>query len=177
MKTIVVGVTGSIAAYKAADLVSQLVKGGYEVHVTMTPAACQFITPLTLQTLSRHNVVTDPFDITGEWRPGHIALADQSDLLIVAPASANTIAALAHGFANSYLTEIALATRAPILIAPAMNGKMWEHPATKENTATLSERGVHFVGPSSGLLACGYEGVGRMSPVEDIVARAAQILA
>ncbi len=177
MKTIVIGVTGSIAAYKAADLTSQLVKLGYEVHVTMTPAACQFITPLTLQTLSRHNVVTDPFAITGEWRPGHIALADQADLLIVAPASANTIAALAHGFANNYLTEIALATRAPILLAPAMNGKMWEHPATKENTAKLSERGVHFVGPASGLLACGYEGVGRMSPVEDIVARAAQILA
>lgn len=177
MKTIVVGVTGSIAAYKAADLVSQLVKRAFEVHVTMTPAACQFITPLTLQTLSRHNVVTDPFAITGEWQPGHIALADKADLLIVAPASANTIAALAHGFANTYLTEIALATRAPILIAPAMNGKMWEHPATQENIAKLRERGVHFVGPSEGLLACGYEGVGRLCPVDDIVARAAELLA
>jgi phosphopantothenoylcysteine decarboxylase len=177
MKTIVVGVTGSIAAYKAADLVSQLVKRGYEVHVTMTPAACHFITPLTLQTLSRHNVVTDPFAITGEWQPGHIALADKADLLIVAPASANTIAALAQGLANTYLAEIALATLAPILIAPAMNGKMWEHPATKENTAKLRTRGVHFVGPSEGLLACGYEGVGRLCPVEDIVARAVQLLA
>ena len=176
MKTIVVGVTGSIAAYKAADLVSQLVKLGHDVHVTMTEAACHFITPLTLQTLSRHNVVIDPFAVTGEWQPGHIALADRADLLIVAPASANTLAALAHGFANNYLTEIALATRAPILVAPAMNGKMWEHPATRENIAKLRERGVQFVGPSEGLLACGYEGIGRLCPVEEIVARAAEIL-
>lgn len=177
MKTIVLGVTGSIAAYKAADLVSQLVKRGCDVHVTMTEAACQFVTPLTLQTLSRNNVVTDPFAITGQWQPGHIALADKADLLIVAPASANTIAALAHGFANNYLTEIALATRAPILLAPAMNGKMWDHPATRENVEKLRSRGVQFVGPSEGLLACGYEGLGRLCPVEDIVARALEILA
>lgn len=177
MKTIIVGVTGSIAAYKAADLVSQLTKKGHEVHVTMTDAACAFITPLTLQTLSRHNVVTDPFDLTGEWKPGHIALADQADLLLVAPASANTIAALAHGFANNYLTEIALATRAPILIAPAMNGKMWEHPATQENVEKLKSRGVEFIGPEAGLLACGYEGLGRLWPVDGIVARAQELLA
>ena len=177
MKTIVVGVTGSIAAYKAADLTSQLVKRGHEVHVTMTPAACHFITPLTLQTLSRHNVVTDPFAIDGDWQPGHIALADKADLLIVAPASANTIAALAHGLANSYLTEIALATRAPILVAPAMNGKMWEHPATRENVAKLRERGVHFVGPAEGVLACGYEGIGRLCTVDEILARAEELLA
>ena len=170
MKTIIVGVTGSIAAYKAADLVSQLVKKGHEVHVTMTDAARAFITPLTLQTLSRHNVVTDPFALTGEWEPGHIALADKADLLLVAPASANTLAALAHGFANNYLTEIALATRAPILIAPAMNGKMWEHPATQENVEKLKSRGVQFIGPEAGLLACGYEGLGRLWPVDGIVA-------
>jgi phosphopantothenoylcysteine synthetase/decarboxylase len=177
MKTILVGVTGSIAAYKAADLVSQLTKKGYEVHVTMTDAARAFITPLTLQTLSRHNVVTDPFALTGTWEPGHIALADKADLLLVAPASANTIAALAHGFANNYLTEIALATRAPILIAPAMNGKMWEHPATRENVETLKSRGVQFIGPEAGLLACGYEGIGRLWPVDGIVARAEELLA
>lgn len=177
MKTIVVGVTGSIAAYKAADLTSQLVKRGHEVHVTMTPAACHFITPLTMQTLSRHNVVTDPFAIDGDWQPGHIALADKADLLIVAPASANTIAALAHGLANSYLAEIALATRAPILVAPAMNGKMWEHPATRANVATLRERGVHFVGPAEGVLACGYEGIGRLCTVDEILAHAAELLA
>jgi len=177
MKTIVVGVTGSIAAYKAADLVSQLVKRGYEVHVTMTQAACAFITPLTLQTLSRHSVVTDPFAITGQWEPGHIALADKADLLLVAPASANTLAALAHGFANNYLTEIALATRAPILVAPAMNGKMWEHPATRENVEKLAARGVQFIGPEAGLLACGYEGIGRLWPVDGILARVDELLA
>ena len=177
MKTIIVGVTGSIAAYKAADLVSKLVKRDYDVHVTMTPAACEFITPLTLQTLSRHNVVTDPFALTGQWEPGHIALADKADLLLVAPASANTIAALAHGFANNYLTEIALATRAPILIAPAMNGKMWEHPATQENVEKLRARGVQFIGPEEGLLACGYEGIGRLWPVDGIVKRVAELLA
>ena len=177
MKTIVVGVTGSIAAYKAADLVSQLVKRGYEVHVTMTQAACAFITPLTLQTLSRHPVVTDPFALTGQWEPGHIALADKADLLLVAPASANTLAALAYGLANNYLTEIALATRAPILIAPAMNGKMWEHPATRENVEKLRARGVQFIGPEEGLLACGYEGIGRLWPVDGIVARALELLA
>jgi len=176
MKTIVVGVTGSIAAYKAADLVSKLVKRGYEVHVTMTAAACAFITPLTLQTLSRHNVVTDPFALTGQWEPGHIALADKADLLLVAPASANTIAALAHGFANNYLTEIALATRAPLLVAPAMNGKMWDHPATRENVEKLRSRGVQFIGPEAGLLACGYEGLGRLWPVDDIVAQAEKML-
>jgi phosphopantothenoylcysteine synthetase/decarboxylase len=170
MKTIIVGVTGSIAAYKAADLVSQLTKKGHDVHVTMTAAAREFITPLTLQTLSHHNVVTDPFDLTGEWKPGHIALADQADLPPAAPASAHTIAALAHGFANNYLTEIALATRAPILIAPAMNGKMWEHPATQENVEKLKSRGVQFIGPEAGLLACGYEGLGRLWPVDGIVA-------
>ena len=177
MKTIVVGVTGSIAAYKAADLVSKLVKRGFDVHVTMTGAASAFITPLTLQTLSRNNVVTDPFALTGQWEPGHIALADKADLLLIAPASANTIAALAHGLANNYLTEIALATRAPILIAPAMNGKMWEHAATQENVEKLRSRGVQFIGPEEGLLACGYEGIGRLWPVDEIVARAAEMLA
>ena len=177
MKTIIVGVTGSIAAYKAADLVSQLVKKGHEVHVTMTDAASAFITPLTLQTLSRHNVVTDPFALSGTWEPGHIALADKADLLLIAPASANTLAALAHGFANNYLTEIALATRAPILIAPSMNGKMWEHPATQENVGKLKSRGVQFIGPEAGLLACGYEGIGRLWPVDGIVARVEELLA
>ena len=177
MKTIIVGVTGSIAAYKAADLVSQLTKKGYDVHVTMTDAASAFITPLTLQTLSRHNVVTDPFALSGTWEPGHIALADKADLLLIAPASANTLAALAHGFANNYLTEIALATRAPILIAPAMNGKMWEHPATQENVEKLKSRGVQFIGPEAGLLACGYEGIGRLWPVDGIVARVEELLA
>src|ERR1043166_3435689 len=124
-KTIVVGVPGSIAAYKAADLVSKLVKQRHEVFVVMTSGAQQFITPLTLQTLSKNPVMTSVFDEKEGWRPGHIELADRADLLVIAPATANVIAELAHGLASSPLTEITLATLAPMLIAPAMNGKMW----------------------------------------------------
>jgi len=176
MKTIVVGVTGSIAAYKAADLVSKLVKRGHEVHVAMTPAALHFITPLTLQTLSRNPVMLDSFKREG-WEPGHIYLADRADLLLIAPATANTVSDLAHGRASNPLTEIALATLAPVLVAPAMNGKMWLHPATCDNVALLRSRGVQFIGPEEGRLACGYEGIGRLWPVEDIIVRAEEILA
>jgi phosphopantothenoylcysteine synthetase/decarboxylase len=169
---IVVGVTGSIAAYKAADLVSKLVKGGAEVHVVMTAGAQKFVAPLTFQTLSRNPVVTDVFDGTTGWKPGHIDLADRATLLLVAPATANIIAELACGLAGNPISEIALATRAPSLIAPAMNGKMWSHPATQQNVATLKSRGVEFVGPEEGLLACGYEGLGRLWNVDGIVERA-----
>lgn len=175
MKTIIVGVTGSIAAYKAADLVSKLVKRGHDVHVAMTKGAQEFITPLTFRTLSRNAVLTDVFEREG-WRPGHIDLADRAHLMIVAPASANTIAELAHGMASNPLTEIALATLAPMLIAPAMNGKMWHHPATQHNVTVLQGRGVHFIGPEEGMLACGYEGAGRLWPVDGIIERAEAIL-
>ena len=175
-RTILVGVTGSIAAFKAADLVSKLVKRGHEVHVVMTAAAAEFITPLTLRTLSRNPVLSSVFDETDSWRPGHIDLADRAHLFLIAPATANTIAALAHGLAHDALTEIALATEAPLLIAPAMNGKMWKHPATQANIAILQTRGVHFIGPEEGLLACGYEGLGRLWNVDEIIARAEQLL-
>lgn len=173
---VIVGVTGSIAAYKAADLVSKLVKGGCEVHVVMTPSAQRFITPLTLQTLSRHAVLGEPEDVEG-WKPGHIELADRAQLLLIAPATANVIAELAGGLANHLLGEIALATLAPVLLAPAMNGKMWQHPATQQNVATLKSRGVEFIGPEEGLLACGYEGLGRLWNVEAIAARAIELSA
>ncbi len=176
MKTIIVGVTGSIAAYKAADLVSKLVKRGHEVHVAMTSGAREFVTPLTFQTLSRNPVLTDVF-ARNDWRPGHIDLADRANLLLVAPATANTLADLAHGTAANPLTEIALATLAPVLIAPAMNGKMWLHAATQANAETLRSRGVHFIGPEEGMLACGYEGVGRLWNVDGIVTRAEELLA
>lgn len=176
-KTIVVGITGSIAAYKAADLVSRLVKRGHTVFVAMTHGAQQFITPLTLQTLSRNPVLTSVFAEQGSWQPGHIALADRADLLLIAPASANILAELAHGFAGNPISEIALATLAPLLIAPAMNGKMWEHPATLANVQTLRARGAQFIGPEEGLLACGYEGIGRLWGVEEIASRADQVLA
>lgn len=169
-RTIIVGITGSIAAYKAADLVSKLGKAGYQVFVTMTAAAQEFITPLTLQTLSKNPVLKGTFESQSDWRPNHIELADKADLLLVAPASANSIAELAHGLASNPLTEIALATRAHVLIAPAMNGKMWMHPATQHNVTLLKQRGVEFIGPEEGMLACGYEGVGRLWNIDGIVA-------
>jgi phosphopantothenoylcysteine synthetase/decarboxylase len=138
----------------------------------MTKGAMEFITPLTLQTLSRNPVTTNIFDEKETWNPGHIELADKADLLLIAPATADIIAKLAHGFADDSLTAIALATKAPLLIAPAMNGKMWLHPATVANVEVLRQRGADFIGPEEGMLACGYEGIGRLWPVDEIVARA-----
>ena len=173
-KNIVLGVTGSIAAYKAADLASLLVKQGCELHVVMTKDAQHFITPLPFKTLSRHAVVTDLYDEEEGWKPTHIRLADEADLLLIAPATANIIARLAHGIADDALTCIALALnpRAKVLFAPAMNGKMWLHPATQQNVATLKSRGAEFIGPEEGLLSCGYEGLGRLWPVEKVAQRA-----
>jgi phosphopantothenoylcysteine decarboxylase len=170
--TIILGVTASIAAYKAADIASKLTKQDRSVHVVMTAGATQFITPLTLQTLSRHPVTTSIFDEKSSWHPGHIELADSADLLLIAPATADIIARLAHGFADDALTAIALATAAPLLIAPAMNGKMWLHAATVANVELLRQRGAAFIGPEEGMLACGYEGIGRLWPVDEIVAKA-----
>jgi phosphopantothenoylcysteine synthetase/decarboxylase len=168
---IVLGVSGSIAAYKAADLTSQLRKLGAEVFVVMTDGAAKFITPLTLQTLSRHPVSTDLWAEGNGWQPGHVELADKADLLVVAPATANVIAQFAQGLAADELSSLYLVCRAPVLIAPAMNGKMWTHPATVANVTTLKGRGVEFIGPEEGMLACGYEGIGRLWPVEGIVER------
>jgi phosphopantothenoylcysteine decarboxylase len=177
VKCVMLGVTGSIAAYKSAELASLLVKQGHQVFVVMTHDATEFITPLTLQTLSKNPVTTSFFDEKENWRPGHIELADRANLLLIAPATANIIAELAHGLANHPLAAIALATRAPILLAPAMNGKMWEHPATKANVELLKSRGVEFIGPEEGMLACGYEGLGRLWNVNDIAFRAEFLLA
>jgi phosphopantothenoylcysteine decarboxylase len=176
-KSIVLGVTGSIAAYKSAELASLLVKQGHDVFVVMTHDATEFITPLTLQTLSKNPVTTSFYDEKENWRPGHIELADRADLLLIAPATAHIIAELAHGLASHPLAAIALATRAQILLAPAMNGKMWEHPATKENVEKLKTRGVELIGPEEGMLACGYEGVGRLWQVNDIAFRVEFLLA
>lgn len=175
-KTIVLGVTGSIAAYKSAELTSLFVKQGHEVFVVMTHDATEFITPLTLQTLSKNPVMTSFYDEKENWRPGHIQLADRANLLVIAPATANVIAELAHGLAGHPLAAIALATRAQILVAPAMNGKMWENPATTENVVKLKKRGVEFIGPEEGMLACGYEGLGRLWKVDDIAFRAQFLL-
>ena len=177
-RNIVLGVTGSIAAYKAADLTSQLARQGCEVQVVMTADALHFITPLPFKTLSRHPVVTDLYDEEEGWKPTHIKLADEADLLLIAPATANVLAKLAHGLADDALTCIALALnpKAKILLAPAMNGKMWLHPATQHNVATLKSRGAEFIGPEEGLLSCGYEGLGRLWPVDAVARRALELL-
>ncbi len=175
-KSIVLGVTGSIAAYKSAEVASLLLKQGHEIFVVMTQDATEFISPLTLQTLSKNPVTTSFYDEKESWRPGHIDLADRANLLLIAPATAHIIAELAHGQAGHPLAAIALATRAPILIAPAMNGKMWQHHATQENVEKLKARGVEFVGPEEGMLACGYEGLGRLWKVNDIAFRAEFLL-
>jgi len=177
-KKIILGVTGSIAAHKAVDIASSLTKQGCDVNVVMTKDALHFITPLPFKTLSRHPVITDLYDEEEGWKPAHIDLADEADLLLIAPATANIIAKLAHGLADDALTCIALALRpeAKILIAPAMNGKMWLHPATQQNVATLKSRGVEFIGPDAGLLSCGYEGLGRLWVVEQIVERVGKLL-
>ena len=175
-KNIVLGVGGSIASYKAADLTSRLAQDGFEVHVVMTLSATEFVAPLTFQTLSRNPVTTGIFDEKESWHPGHIALADDADMLLIAPATANLVAKLACGIADDALTSIALATRAPLVIAPAMNGKMWHHPATQENVERLKSRGALFIGPGEGLLACGYEGTGRLWEVAGIVEAVKKIL-
>lgn len=175
-KQIVLGITGSIAAYKAADLVSQLRKREAEVHPVLTKGGAKFITPLTLQTLARRPVAGDLWDEGNGWQPGHVELADKADLLVVAPATADVIAQFAHGLAPDYLSSLHLVARCPILIAPAMNGKMWQHPATVANVAVLRERGVEFIGPEEGMLACGYEGIGRLWPTEGILERIETLL-
>jgi len=175
-RKIILGVTGSIAAYKAADLVSQLHKLGAEVYPVMTVAAQKFITPLTLQTLARNPVAADLWNEANGWQPGHVELADKADLFLVAPATADVIAQFAHGLAPDYLSSLYLVCRAPVLIAPAMNGKMWTHPATVANVAALRARGTEFIGPEEGMLACGYEGIGRLWPVEGIVERVVKLL-
>lgn len=177
-KTIVLGVTGSIAAYKAADLASHLAKKDCEVHVVMTADAIRFITPITFKTLTRRPVVTDLYDEEEGWKPAHIKLADAADLLLVAPATANLLAKMALGLADDALTCIALALnpRAKILLAPAMNGKMWLHPATQQHVRSLRERGAEFIGPEEGMLSCGYEGIGRLWDVTKIAQRALEML-
>jgi phosphopantothenoylcysteine decarboxylase/phosphopantothenoylcysteine decarboxylase/phosphopantothenate--cysteine ligase len=169
---IVLGITGSIAAYKAADLASQLVKQGHTVNAVMTRSATEFLAPLTLQTLTRNPVIVCLEDEKQSWKPGHIDLADQADLFLVAPATANAIGNFANGLAPDPLTSLylALPRDTAVLIAPAMNGKMWLHPATQRNVLTLKGDGCRFVGPAEGDLACGYEGIGRLCPVEEILA-------
>src|SRR5215470_225778 len=169
-KTVVVGLSGGIACYKAADVVRQLRGGGARVRVVMTRHALEFITPLTLQTLAGEPVSTELFDLTQESEIGHIRLADTADAIVVAPATANLIGKLAHGLADDLLTTVLLATRAPVLVAPAMNVHMWENALVQANLRTLRELGWRTIDPEVGYLACGYEGAGRLADTAVIVA-------
>jgi len=168
-KKIVLGVTGSIAAYKAADLVRLLIKEGAEVKVVMTQAASEFITPLTMQTLSGSPVAMTLLDSDEESTMGHIQLARWADWVLIAPASANTLAGLAHGRTEDLLTALCLATTAPIAVAPAMNNKMWSNEATQNNLATIADRGVLVLGPATGEQACGENGEGRLLEPEQLI--------
>ena len=167
MSRILLGVTDSIAAYKAAELVRLFVKRGDDVTVVMTPAATEFVRPLTFQTLSRNPVYVEQFAPPVAWKPEHIALSE-CDLALVAPATANTLAKMRYGIADNLLTSTLLATRAPIFVAPAMNTGMWESAVTQENIAALRARGVNVIDPANGELACGASGSGRMMSVEEI---------
>lgn len=167
-KTVVLGVTGGIAAYKACDLVSRLHKKGIQVRVIMTEHACEFVQPLTLEVLSGNRVVTDMFNRDFPWEVEHISLAKAADVFAVVPATANILGKYAHGVADDMLSTTLLATRAPVLFAPAMNTAMYEHPAVQENITTLKRRGCLFVEPASGHLACGDTGKGKLADVEKI---------
>lgn len=175
-KNIVLGITGGIAAYKVVELASRLVKAGAIVHVIMTEAATRFVTPLTFQAITHRSVLTDMFLLTETMPLPHIALASQADVLVIAPATANTIAKLAHGLADNLLTAVALATSAPIVIAPAMDEGMYENPATQKNLEILRSRGIEIVGPAWGRLASGKEGWGRMVEVEELMGTIRMVL-
>ena len=175
-RTIVLGITGSIAAYRACDIISLLRKDGFDVRVLLTREAKEFVSLLTLQTLSRNKIILDMFESPDEWNPVHTSLAAKASLILIAPATANLIAKLAHGICDDILTCTVFATEAPVLIAPAMNDKMYEHAVTQDNIARLKKIGYRFIGPIKGRLACGYEAAGHISDSEDIVAEAKRLI-
>ena len=175
-KTIVLGVTGSIAAYKACELCGLFVKSSFNVQVLLTKEAREFVTPLTFQTISRNKVVTDMFALPEDWSPCHTSIADKADLILIAPATANIIGKLACGICDDILTCVVYASKAPVLIAPAMNDKMYKHPVTQANIEKLKKIGYRFVGPVKGPLACGCEDIGHIADLKDIVTEAGRLL-
>lgn len=175
-RTLILGVTGGIAIHKSLDLASQLVKHGASVHVVMTENATRLVQPLQFQVISRNPVLLNLFDAGTDWKPPHIDLADRADLLAIVPATANIIGKLANGIADDVLSTVAVSVHCPILLAPAMNGHMYQNPFVQRNLTTLKTHGVHFIEPESGDLACGYEGVGRLNTVETILESASNIL-
>ena len=175
-RTILLGVTGGIAIHRSLDYVSQLVKWGASVHVVMTENATRLVNPLQFQVLSRNPVLLDLFDTGDDWKPPHIDLADRADLLAIVPATANILGKIANGIADDALSTVAVSVHCPILIAPAMNGHMYHNPFVQQNINALRKQGFEFIEPASGDLACGYEGIGRLSPVEVILERTREIL-
>lgn len=175
-QTIVMGVTGGIAAYKAVEVVSRLKKAGYTVHVIMTKSATQFVTPLTFREMSGNPVVTDMWEEPKTWNVQHIALASSADLFLIAPATANIIGKIANGIADDMLSTTVMATTAPVLLAPAMNTNMYLNPVTRQNLARLAEIGYHILEPAAGLLACGVEGPGRLPEPAFIVEKVVALL-
>jgi len=175
-RAIILGVSGSIASYKACDIAGLLRKKRYPVIPVMTKEALEFITPLTLETVSCHKVYSDMFRLPDEWDPAHIALADRAGIILIAPATANIIGKLASGICDDLLTCVVLAATSPVLIAPAMNENMFRHPVVQENIRRLKKMGFRFIGPVKGRLACGREGLGHLAPVEEIVAEVERAL-
>jgi len=167
--TIILGVTGSIAAYKACGIISLLKKDSFDVEVILTKEGAEFITPLTLQTLSGNKVMTDIFALPDNWEPIHMSLAEKADAVLIAPATANIIGKLSAGMCDCLLTCVVYATKAPVLIAPAMNTNMYDHKITQANIAKLKTIGYEFIAPAKGRLACGCEGTGRLAEIEDII--------
>jgi len=168
-KTVIVGVTASIAAYKACEIVNLLRKNLFDVRVILTKDALEFVTPLTLQTLSGNKVLTDMFEPSERWNPVHTSLADNASLILIAPATANVIGRLANGICDDLLTCVTYASKAPVLIAPAMNENMYNHRIVMKNIAKLKKIGYSFVGPVKGRLACGHDGKGHIAPVPEII--------
>jgi phosphopantothenoylcysteine decarboxylase/phosphopantothenate--cysteine ligase len=175
-RRILLAVSGGIAAYKIPELARALCRANHRVRCALTPSAADFVAPLVLQTLTGEPVRSSLRDAGEEGQIGHIDLADWAELVVLAPATANRLAKLAHGIADDLVGTLLLATRAPLLVAPAMNVNMWQHPATRANAALLRERGVHFVGPEAGELACGWEGEGRMAEPATIAGQAELLL-
>lgn len=175
-RTILLGVTGGIAIHKSLDYASQLVKWGASVHVVMTKNATRLINPLQFQVISRNPVLLDLFDTGEDWKPPHIDLSDRADLLVIVPATANILGKMANGIADDALSTVAVSVHCPILVAPAMNGHMYQNPFVQQNIGTLSKHGVQFVEPASGDLACGYQGIGRLNEVDAILEHTKAIL-
>jgi phosphopantothenoylcysteine decarboxylase / phosphopantothenate---cysteine ligase len=175
-RSVILGVTGGIAAYKACDITSLLRKQSFDVTVLMTKEAGQFLTPLTLQTLSGNKVITDMFELPESWEPVHTSLADKADIILIAPATANMIGKLASGICDDILSCVIFATKAPVLIAPAMNEKMYKHKIVQANIEKLKEIGYKFIGPIRGRLACGHEDIGHIAEPIDIANEVKRLL-